>query len=135
VRFTRPPARIKSHIGPLDIYNKVWVASDIDTARQIYNQEAQKGRFPEAATSSYGQTQEVGDGQFAMQGAPGFGNENFGWSACNENCNSNHFLYLHHRYVVRFGNVVGIVYIWGGNQETTVDQVTVYARTLRDHLH
>ena len=114
------------HVGPLDIYSKVWVAPSIEVAQAIFAEQAQPG-FPEAQ-------EEVGVGQFPMEDPPSVGNENFGWSACNEDCNTEFFRYLHHRYLFRSGNVVGLIYIWGGNQDSSVNQVKVYANAMRDRL-
>jgi hypothetical protein len=126
-RFTRPPARISSHIGPLDMYSKVWVARDVELAKQIYGEQAKPNYFPEAR-------QELGDGQFPMENLPAFGNDNFGFTACNDNCGTRQFNFLHQRYVWRIGNVVAIIYIWGGTQESHVNQVSTYARSMLDRL-
>ena len=44
-RFKRDKRAVTSHIGPLDIWNKVWVAPDIETAQRIFREQAQPG-FP-----------------------------------------------------------------------------------------
>lgn len=124
-RFKRLKERERSHIGPLDIYNKVWVAPDLDTARQIYAEQASPG-LPEAHEGFIG--------EFPMRNPPGWGNDNFGWSACNDDCNTQFFRYLHHRYVLRSGNVVIVLYTWGGAQDTSVEQVSVFAQAMRNRI-
>ena len=69
-----------------------------------------------------------------MEPLPGVGNENFGWSACNENCNTEFFEYLHHRYVWRSGNVVAVIYSWGGNQDNSINQISFWAQAMRNRI-
>lgn len=126
-RFTRSKEFVDAAIGPLDIYSKVWVATDIDTARQIFGEEAKPSFFPEARET-------VGDGQFAMERLPGVGNDNFGWTACNENCGTKQFKFLHHRYVFRAGNVVAVLYTWGEYGNNTSEQVGFYGQSMRNRI-
>jgi hypothetical protein len=126
-RFTRAKELVDAGFGPLDIYSKVWVAADIDTAREIYAEEARPGYFPEAKET-------VGDGQFAMENKPGVGNDNFGWTACNENCGTKKFKFLHHRYVFRVGNVVAVIYTWGEYGQNSSDQVGFYANSMSKRI-
>ena len=127
-RFKRDKGAIKSHIGPIDIWNKVWVAPDIETAQGIFGEQARPG-FRDGL-----QVEKIGSGQFLMEPLPGVGNENFGWSACNENCNTEFFEYLHHRYVWRSGNVVAVIYSWGGNQDNSINQMGFSAQGMRNRI-
>jgi hypothetical protein len=124
-RYKRTREKETAHIGPLDIYSKVWVARDIESANQIFDEEARPG-MPEA--------HETVGVNFPMEPLPGVGNQNFGWSACNENCMTTKFRYLHHRYVLRVGNVVMVLYTWGGNQDNSINQVGFYAQSMRDRI-
>ena len=136
VRYIRELKELDSHIGPLDIYNKVWVTRDIETAHALYSEHAKDGFFPEAAASPFpGRTEHVGDGQFEMKGTPGVGNENFGWTSCNDNCGTKNFRFLHQRYVTRIGNVVAIVYIFGSPNDSHAEQVSTYAESMRGRIH
>jgi hypothetical protein len=125
-RFKLPPEFERRHVGPLDIYSKVWVAPNLEVAKEIFAEQAKPG-FPEAE-------QRVGVGQFAMENPPSVGNDNFGWSACNDDCMTAKTDKLHHRYLFRSGNAVGLIYIWGGDQDASVDQVGVYAQAMRGRL-
>jgi hypothetical protein len=127
-RFKRDKRAVTSHIGPIDIWNKVWVAPDIETAQQIFQQQAKPG-FNDGL-----QIEKVGTGQFPMEALPGVGNENFGWTACNDNCNTEFFEFLHHRYVWRSGNVVAVIYSWGGNQDNSVNQISFWAQSMRNRI-
>jgi hypothetical protein len=128
-RFKRDKETIKSHIGPIDIWNKVWVAPDIETAHQIFGAQAQPG-FNDGLNLE----EKPGTGQFPMEALPGVGNENFGWTACNDNCNTEKFVHLHHRYAWRAGNVVAVIYSWGGNQDNSVNQISFWAQSMRNRI-
>ena len=69
-----------------------------------------------------------------MEGLPGIGNENFGWTACNDNCNTEKFDHLFQRYVWRAGNVVAVIFAWGPNQETSVNQISFWAQSMRNRI-
>jgi hypothetical protein len=126
VRFKRGKETESNHFGPMDIHNKVWVANDIETAKQIFKEQSISG-LPEAQ-------EPVGSGQFPMENLPGVGNDNFGWTACNDDCNTEFFRYLHQRYVYRAGNVVVLLYAWGGNQDTSVEAMRYFAQSIRDRI-
>jgi hypothetical protein len=128
-RFKRGKQFETSHIGPLDIWNKVWVAPDIETAQQIFEAQARPG-FNDGFTLE----EKPGTGQILMEALPSVGNENFGWTACNDNCNTEKFVHLHHRYVWRAGNVVAVIYSWGGNQDNSVNQIGFWAQSMRNRI-
>lgn len=126
--FVRVQRAIEASIrkqGPADIYTKVWVAPSIEEARAIYANQAQPG-LPEAK-------QPFG-ADFPMDYTPNVGNENFGWSGCNDDCNTAKFNRLHHRLTFRVGNVVAVVYIWGENQSTSINQVQFYANAMKGRI-
>ena len=75
---------VTSHIGPIDIWNKVWVAPDIETAQQVFQEQAKPG-FNDGL-----QIKKVGTGS-SRWSIPSVGNENFGWSACNEKPDTEYF--------------------------------------------
>jgi hypothetical protein len=113
---------------PAEIYSKVWVAKDIDAARDIFRAEAKPG-LPEAR-------EKVGN-NFNMSQydfTPGVGNENWGWQGCNESCNTEFFNRLHERYVLRIGNVAMVIYIWGERSHASINQVAYYAETMKKRL-
>ena len=71
---------------------------------------------------------------FPMDYTPSIGNENFGWSGCNDDCNTNKFNRLHHRLTFRVGNVVAVVYIWGENQSTSINQIQFYGNSMKGRI-
>jgi hypothetical protein len=127
VRFKRGAETVKSHIGPQDVWNKVWVAPDIETAHQIFDEQAQPGFNDGLKIEAFG-------ADFPMDPLPGIGNENFGWSACNDNCMTAKFDHLHHRYVWRAGNVVAVIYSYGGNQDNSINQLSFWAQSMRNRI-
>ena len=107
-RWKRGREAESKHFGPMDIYTKFWVAPSIEIAQGIFQQQAKPG-FPEAKET-------VGTGQFPEpELEPNLGAEHFLWNACNDNCGGKGTRYIHRRYVVRSGNVVFVLYTWGGN--------------------
>jgi hypothetical protein len=125
-KFKRPPETVTARLGPLLIYDKVWVANSVDQAWEIYSAQAQPG-FPEAEG-------DVGT-DFAMENMPGFGNETFGWTACNETCNTEKFNRLHQRLVWRNGNVVVVLYMWGRDDASTVNFIGYVAGQMNKRIN
>lgn len=124
-RFHRANELASAKIGPLKYYDKVWVAKSIDLAQQIFDEQAQPG-FPEARDP-------VGT-DFEMENRPGVGSQTFGWSACNETCNTEKFNRLHHRLVWRTGNVVVVLYTWGGDDQSTVAHIGYVAGQMNSRI-
>ena len=125
VRVQRDIEASIRHRGPADVYTKVWVARDIETARGIYTAQAKPG-LPEAK-QGFGT-------EFPMDFTPNIGHENFGWSGCNDDCNTEKFNRLHHRLAFRVGNVVAVLYIWGENQSTSINQAQFYANSMKGRI-
>ena len=59
-----------------------------------------------------------------MDNVPNIGNDNYGWSGCNDTCGTENFRYLHQRYVFRIGNVVVVLYTWGLTRENSSSVLT-----------
>jgi hypothetical protein len=125
VRVQRDIEASIRHRGPADVYTKVWVAKDVETARGIFADQAKPG-LPEAK-------QPFG-ADFPMDYTPNIGNENFGWSGCNDDCNTEKYNRLHHRLTFRIGNVVAVLYIWGENQTTSINQAQFYANSMKKRI-
>jgi hypothetical protein len=125
VRAKRPIEASRQHLGPAEVYSKVWVAPDIETAQAIYAEQARPG-LPEA--------EQPFGADFPMDFTPDVGNDNFGWSGCNDNCNTEKFNRLHQRQTTRIGNVVAVIYIWGENQSTSINQLEFYFRAMKGRM-
>lgn len=106
VRYERGGTGSRFYEGPVTVFNRVFVAKDVETARKVFNEQAsQNEKFPEA-------TERVGD-KFELKEANEVGQEGKGMSACDRSCNSNKEIYVHKRLVTRHENVVSVVYLWG----------------------
>lgn len=125
VRVQRAIEASIRHQGPADVYTKVWVAQSIEAARGIYADQAKPG-LPEAK-NPFG-------ADFPMDYTPNIGNENFAWSGCNDDCNTEKYNRLHHRLTFRIGNVVSVLYIWGENTSTSINQVEFYANSMKGRI-
>jgi len=105
VRYERPQTFDTFRSGPATVFNRVLVARDLITARQLFSEQvALNDDFPEARVG-------VGD-PFALDEGP-VGDEAQGLAACVGSCNSDEEIFVHKRLVSRVDNVVSVVYLWG----------------------
>jgi hypothetical protein len=115
VRFEREGSGGRFYQGPVVVHNIVYVARDIDGARQTYEEQvALNDKLPEA-------DRRVGQ-KFELKDANEIGEQGAGLSACERSCNAGGEIYVHKRIVSRIGNVVSVVYLWGlSHEEGTSD--------------
>ncbi|MCC6178990.1 MAG: hypothetical protein IT305_27085 [Chloroflexi bacterium] len=106
VRYERGGTGSRFFEGPVTIYSYVFVAKDVESAKQVYQEQAKLNeKFPEA-------DKRVGD-RFELKGGDGVGDESQGLSACERACNLDGDIYVHKRLVFRTYNAVSVVYLYG----------------------
>jgi hypothetical protein len=120
-RFERDQETISQRLGATIVYNKVFVANSNADARDIF-QESSVDDFPEA-TEKRGPT-------FPEPKTKPVGNDWYSVGACNDDCNGAQSQYLHERIVLRWGNVVAIIYTWGREDQSNPDYIGDRARIL-----
>jgi len=109
-RWERDRDTVDERIGPTVLDNTVYVARDVDAARELFGRQASRqAEFPEAVDPH------AGPFEFAI--AP-VGDEVAALSAC-EDCLTDGTVNLHHRVVVRKGPVVAVVYLYGPDAVST----------------
>ena len=116
-------------VGPIVTDNRVWVAPDVPTAQAIFREEVAKQKeFPES--------EDKHEGPFAFPIAPlAFGDEVMALSACIENgCDTRGGINLHERVVVRKGNVVSVVYLFGRERNTTPELTLFFVNRVLERI-
>ena len=127
VRFERDEDLIDARLGPVKIYNRVYVAEDVEAARAIYNTEVERQRqMPES--------QDRWEGLFTPDDVVQLFEQQNSLAACNDDCNTERFNRLHQRTVARQANVVHVLYFWGRDDQANIDQLNEWLRVLRDRL-
>lgn len=112
-------------IGPVVLDNTVYLARDVDAARELFGRQVSRQvEFPEAADAH------AGPFEFAIVPV---GDEVAALSAC-ENCLTDETINLHHRVVVRKGPVVSVVYLYGRERVATQDLATWFAAQAASHV-
>ncbi|MCC6179154.1 MAG: hypothetical protein IT305_27920 [Chloroflexi bacterium] len=107
-RFEREDTNKNRHSGPIVVYSRAIIARDVDTARQIFAQEAsQNEKFPEAKNKVGGRF------PFNTEGDEDVGEEAKGQSACTASKCVEADEMLHRRIVFRVGKMVGVIYTYG----------------------
>ncbi len=109
-------------VGPIVTHNTVWVARDVEAARAIFgDQEGKQFQFPESIDRHEGpflwKTKVEGADQVSTLGA-----------CVRDACDSRGSIDLHQRVVLRKGNVVTVVYLFGRSRNTT-EELTRYFAT------
>lgn len=106
VKYERSGTGSRFFEGPVTIYSYVFVAKDVESAKQVFQEQAKLNeKFPEA-------DKRVGD-RFELKGGDGVGDESQGLSACERACNLDGDIYVHKRLVFRTYNAVSVVYLYG----------------------
>jgi hypothetical protein len=108
-RFEQGQEAFSQRLGPVIVYNKVFVATSNANARAIFLENAVRD-LPEAT--------EVHGAIFDEPKTKTFGNESYAIGACNDDCTGARSDTLHERLVYRWGNVVVILYIWGREDQS-----------------
>ena len=112
-------------IGPIITDNTVWVAKDVQAAQALFKDQAGKLRdFPEAADKH--------KGPYAWE-IEKRGDEIAALSACDD-CEGKSGVNLHHRVVMRKGNVVTVMYIFGRESVATQGLATYFVERLAERM-
>ena len=112
-------------VGPIITHNKVWVARDVEAARSLFNEQVGKMQdFPEAWDKH--------KGPFAWE-IEQRGDEIAALSACDD-CEGKSGVNLHHRVVMRKGNLVTVMYIFGRESVATQEIATYFVERLAERM-
>jgi hypothetical protein len=130
IRFERDIETVNSKLGPTKVLNRVYVANDVAAAQSLYREEAGKQtKMPEADERVGAVYQNEGKDAIAK-----LGDEQISHAACNDDCNSKDFNRLHQRTVLRFQNVVAVLYFWGANDQATTFQTSDWLGMVRGRM-
>ena len=115
-------------VGPIFTDNYVWVARDVATAQAIFKEQAAKGKdFPQSD-----QSQDRHDGPLEFNIQP-IGDDVAAWSACTrDRCEGR--IDLHQLVLVRKGNIVTTMYIFGRERNTTQELVRWFVDRLLERM-
>ena len=128
VRFVRGFNRLGAGMGPIRVFNKVYMAPDLAVAQQIYQEEVQRQEdMPEAVERS--------TGIFLVEGVEQFGDEQNLHATCNTECEARDLDGAHWRVVVRNRNAVIVLYFFGGLDSATSIQMNQWLAKTRERLH
>jgi len=112
-------------VGPIITDNTVWVAKDVQAAQALFKEQAGKLKdFPESVDKH--------KGPYAWE-IEKRGDEIAALSACDD-CGQNGGINLHHRVVMRQGNVVTVLYIYGRESVATQGIATYFVERLAERL-
>ena len=129
-RYERGGTGSRFYEGPVTISSYVFVAKDVESARQVYQEQiALNTKIPEADNKG------VGD-KFELKGSDGIGDESQGISACERGCNLDGEIFVHKRIVFRTYNAVSVVYTYGlAVDEGNTDWYTIdFSQTVNRRL-
>lgn len=127
-RFARGEELINARLGPQKIVSRVYTANNLADAQAIYSVEVDRQtRMPEAED-------DVG-GTYRPQDIGQFGDAQSSLAACNDNCNTADFERLHQRTVMRYQNVVAVVYFWGRGDQASSVQMNEWLSVIRNRLN
>jgi hypothetical protein len=124
-RYDRGIETYAQRLGPVQIYNKVFVASSNAAARELFQEHA-VFQLPEAT--------EVRGAIFPEPKTRSVGNESYAIGACNNDCGDELTEALHERIVFRRGNVVVIIYIWGHENMSNPDSLSTFAESVNGRI-
>jgi hypothetical protein len=123
--FQRSPETLNLKLGPMTIYNKVFVANTSAEARAI---------FQENAVNALPQATEKRGPIFPESKTKPVGNDWHSIGACNDDCTGTETDQLHEQVVLRWGNVVAIIYTWGHESQSNPDDIGDRARILAERI-
>jgi hypothetical protein len=100
-RFERDRSTGASSLGPNVMESKVWVTKDAETAKQLFKEQAAVKNFPERKEGVKGPVEKIKPASYGEEFAfiGGFWQDEKVWQ--------------HWRFVVRQGNAVAVVYLFG----------------------
>jgi len=102
-RFERDRSNGASALGPNVMHSKVWVAKDLETAKGLFKDESAKKGFPERTESAQGTVEKIKPTKFG---------EEFSFDSAFYQ-DGDDKVWQHYRFVMRVGNVVAVVYLYG----------------------
>lgn len=100
-RFERDRSNGASALGPNIIDNKVWVAKDVETAKALFKEQAAIKNFPERKEGAQGIVEKIKPTPYG---------EEFAFTSAFYQDDK---IWQHYRFVMRQGNVVAVVYLFG----------------------
>jgi hypothetical protein len=125
VEYLRDRHPETSALGPNIVYNKVYVARDVEQARQIYREQMAVWHFPESV-DRFGRP-------FLLE-PPRLGEDVQALASCLEDgCAATDYK-IHIRLVFRNHNVVSVFYTYGGQSSSKLYDVTFIARRVADRM-
>jgi hypothetical protein len=128
-RFERDIKRLDDRLGPILVYVHSYVATSEANAQRIYADELGKQRnFPEAGRNKV-------SGGFLPEGIGQVAPDQDSWAACNADCGSKEFTSVHMRTVMRYSNCVVVLYIYGGRDSATPEQLNQWLPRLRERMY
>lgn len=120
--------------GPRVIDHQVFIAKDVETARQIFQENKDRNAtFPEQDRN------DARGGTFPWNNIENLVEQTVAISACND-CNAKDQVMLHHRIVQQRGRAVSVLYLYGrdkrGNEEITTQNAvfTPFVRKVADRM-
>jgi hypothetical protein len=132
-RWTRDIDNEEKYVGPVITDSKVWVAKDVETAKKLYQQQAdQNQKMPERDYDA--------KGPFAWVVREGprikdFSDEGTGASACRHGaCDEPGKVFTHRRVAIRVGKYVATVYLYGRDETATPELAIWFARKMSERM-
>ena len=100
-RFERDRSNGASALGPNVIDNKVWIAKDVNAAKELFKEQAAIRNFPERKESAQGSVEKIKPTSYG---------EEFSFTSAFYQDDK---VWQHYRFVIRQGNVVAVLYLFG----------------------
>ena len=133
-RWTRDRDNEEKYVGPVITDSKVWVAKNVDTAKQLFKVQADVNqKMPERSDDA--------NGPFAWVIKEGpepkdFSDESAAASACrHDGCDEPGKVFTHRRVVIRVDRYVATVYLYGRDETATPELATWFARKMSERMH
>jgi hypothetical protein len=102
-RFERDRSNGSSDLGPNVIDSKVWVAKDVESAKALFKEQAAIKNFPERKETAEGSVEKIKPTSYG---------EEFSFTSAFFQ-NPDNKIFQHYRFVMRVGNVVSVLYLFG----------------------
>jgi len=132
-RWLRDRDSLDVRVGPIVIDNIVWVAKDTEAAKKLFRIQADLNeQFPERD-----KTQDGVNGPFPFPidlKALMLAEDTAAMSGCLD-CNAKQAINLHQRIVFRKKNVVGVIYLYGREQQSTAELAVWFFQQVADRVY
>jgi hypothetical protein len=132
-RWTRDIDNEEKYIGPVITDTKVWVSRDVETAKKLYQQQAdQNQKMPERDYDARGPfAWVVKEGPHIKD----FSDEGTGASACrHDSCDEPGKVFAHRRVAIRVDKYVATVYLYGRDETATPELAIWFARKMSERM-